>query len=162
MFKFSKNSICAKKLCVLVVVFLVFICVNAGAFTVSFVVAETGVNQDNGEFHHSILWENALLDVFFEAGFIVSNDQMLRLPARPTGDIIRLIDVDEFRFSGIDYLIITQLDYTDDLGLPQNISLFVYRISPLTNVFRTVVEQRPRNEINDIRSIARGLVPFLR
>jgi len=54
-----------------------------GAASVSFLVIETGIPADIPAPQYSILWENCLLDVFYESGHIVSNAPMLRLAVIP-------------------------------------------------------------------------------
>jgi hypothetical protein len=150
-----------KKIYILIVVYLFFLILNAGASTVSFFVIETGVNPDGRNFNHSFLWENALLDVFFEAGYIVSNDDMLRMQRKPY-DLLSVIDLDSLMMVGVDYLIIAQLDYSGEIQVPQEIMLFVYKINPPEKLFQSLVTERPGNDINDIKSITRGLINHVR
>ena len=58
---------------------LVIMMLPLEAATVSFLVAETGLRDDGKANEYSRLWENSLMEVFFEEGHIVSNSPVLRL-----------------------------------------------------------------------------------
>jgi hypothetical protein len=136
-----------------------FITFTAQAYTVLLSVIETGLPDNGSQNQHSVLWENAFLDVFFEAGYIVSNAPILRLEGKPSGDIIRFIDMDEARSAGADYMIVAQLDYTADTPLPLDISLIIYKIDDRKTIIEKQIAERKRN---DIKAIARGIVPYIR
>jgi len=157
-----KNSFYVKKVYILAVILVFCLSAYAGASTVSFLVVETGVSENQRIYQHSIIWENALLDVFFEAGYIVSNDQLLQLEKLPQGDIFQLVDLDEVRNGGVDYMIIAALEYFGEVQLPKDISLYVYRVNPVERIHQNTVSQRPRNDLNEVKSITRGLVNYVR
>jgi len=149
---------------VIAAVICAFLCVNAGAHMVSFFIIETGVPEDARENQHSVFWENAFLDVFFDAGHIVSNAPILRLEDRPSGDILQEIDMQEVRRAGIDYLIIAQLDYNAALA-PSDMFFYVFKINPKNKIFESKIEGRSersaREEYEYMKSIARGLIAYV-
>jgi len=149
---------------VIAAIFCLFLCVNAGAYMVSFYIIETGVSENGSENQHSVYWENAFLDVFFDAGHVVSNAPILQLENKPSGDILRQVNMQEVKNAGIDFLIIAQLDYNADAS-PSEMSFFVYRINPKEKVFERQVERRParlaREEYEFMKSIARGLITYV-
>jgi len=133
---------------------------------VSICVIETGVPGEAIIYPHSELWENAFLDVFFEAGHIVTNDSTLRLDEKPTEDMLDFINLDEVISSGIDYLIIARLDFTSDLMNPSEISFFIYKVSTTEKIIEKTIQSRqqsglpPRTQVEEfdyMKSIARGL-----
>ena len=146
-------------------IFCLFLCVNAGAEMVSFYIIETGVQEDGRENQHSVFWESAFLDVFFDAGHIVSNAPILQMENKPSGDILRQVNMHEVKNAGIDFIIIAQLDYNSAVS-PAEMSFFVYRINPKEKIFERKVEGRPsrpaRDEYEFMKSIARGLITYVR
>jgi hypothetical protein len=127
--------------------------------TLNFLVVETGPVRESssGEgllpvspvpFESSALWETCLLDVFFEAGHVVSNSPILRLagtgaadfPGRnsaggefPGGEFPREIrpELEEAIQGGADYLILVLLFYhpeADPRTKPETVNLRIYSL----------------------------------
>jgi hypothetical protein len=144
----------------------------AAAHTVSFLVIETGLNEESPARQASAVWENNLLDVFFEAGHIVSNAPILRLEAPPAADFPEEAreDFDEAALGGADFFVLALLDYRNGPGGgedgPGEISLRVFR----TGSRRLVYEQRyagkpvlpAEEELSAAKSAARALLAHLR
>ena len=119
-------------------VFGILLISRLDAYMVSFTVIETGVQQEGPNSPHSQRWEDALLDVFFEAGFIVSNTQILQLESKPAGRIGDFLstDLNAARLGGADFFIAVQLDYIQRVSAPQTISVYVFRIYLLHSLLR--------------------------
>jgi len=85
----------------------------AGAASVSFLVMETGLPMESPINQYSTLWENCLLEVFFESGHIVSNAPRLRLAEKPSDGFPDEAekDVTGARDGGMDYFLIAVMDY---------------------------------------------------
>jgi len=135
------------------------------ASMVSFYVIETGL-PDNGQVNNnSILWENAFMDVFFDAGYIVSNAPVLRLEEKPKGEILRHVNILEAKNAGIDFLLIAQLDFNPDLNV-EEISFFIYSVSSKEKLMERQIEGRQpraaREEYDYMKSIARGLITYIK
>jgi len=149
-------------------VLFVFLVISANANLVSFFIIETGLPENGIEHRHSILWESAFMDVFFDAGFIVGNAPILRLANKPADDILRSasISITDARDWGIDYILIAQLDYTDERYIPVDISFYIYTVSPAEKIMEKQIKRnsnRPAlDEYNEIKTIIRGLVPYFR
>ncbi|MDR2747814.1 MAG: hypothetical protein LBB77_10270 [Treponema sp.] len=115
--------------------------------TLNFLVAETvpageGAFGDFQSFESSVLWEACLLDVFFEAGHIVSNSPILRLsglgaadfPGKnsPAGEFPREIrpKLEEAALGGVDYLVLVLLSYPRGAAgpktRPEEVNLRIY------------------------------------
>jgi len=137
------------------------------AATVSFLVIESGLDMEAGVNRHSELWENGLLDVFFESGHIVSNAPILRLDYIPA-EAFPIEARDEFDNAlegGVEYFIIALLEYQNQgegLG-PRQITLRLFTTRPL----KLVYEQKyngfnPRSvgeEYDNLRKAASALIP---
>jgi len=149
------------------VFFAFFLVFGVEASMISFIVIETGLPQEAERNHHSVNMENALLDVFFDAGHIVSNAPILRFETKPSGDILQLsafaMEEDALN-AGVDYIVLAQLDYTGAQS-PGEISFLVYRIRGRVKVLERQISGKTyrtaRDEIDDLKIIARELVPYL-
>lgn len=112
------------------VIFGVFLVIRAEASLISFFVIETGLPEETGINQNSIIWENAFMDVFFDAGYIVSNYPMLRYETKPEGNILEIsgFNVFEAKDAGVDYILISKLDYSPPAQLPESISFYVFKV----------------------------------
>ena len=158
----------AKKM-LAVFVFGFFLVLGAEATMVSFVVIETGLTQDDGINQRSVQWENALLDAFFDAGYIVSNVPMVRFDSKPSGRLEDLVsrDIVAARAGGAEFLIVAQLDYAPGSLSPNDISLVLFSIIPPSsriheNQVSGKTYRSEREEMEDLKSIVGEFVPHLR
>jgi len=133
---------------------------------VSFYIVETGLNENLDEVRHSVLWENAFLDIFFDAGHIVCNAPILRLERKTNEDITKVVDLKEARDLGVDFVIITQLDYTTDVKTPEDISFFIYNLLTYELLLEKKIVassiKKANIEYDDIKSVVRGFVPYIK
>ncbi|MDR2053205.1 MAG: hypothetical protein LBP80_07310 [Treponema sp.] len=129
-----------------ILVFLSAALTPVSAYTVSFIVVETGLPEEQGVCEYSILWESGLLDVFFDAGHIVSNAPVLRLskvPAKQFPDEA-VESLNEANTGGADYFVLALLDYrgsgAPDISTPKpkQVSLRLFKTSP----FRFIGEEK--------------------
>ncbi|MCL2764357.1 MAG: hypothetical protein FWD40_03655 [Treponema sp.] len=156
-----------KKGAVLVFIFGLFLNYNIGASMVSFYVVEAGLSNGIESVRHAEIWEDAFMDVFFDAGHIVSNAPILRLDTKPKGDILQAVafDIIDDRGGGIEYVLIAMLDYSGNLPSPGEISFYIYRLVPRQKILERIIPGKSyrtaREELDDIRSIVRGLVPYI-
>jgi hypothetical protein len=149
-------------------VFFVFFTVyGVEASMLTFIVVETGLPQEGERNQHSLYLENALLDVFFDAGHIVSNFPILRYETKPSGDILQstAYAMEENALdAGVDYIVLAQLDYSGSQA-PGDISFLIYRIRGRVKVLerqiRGKIYRTAREEIDDLKIIVRELVPYL-
>jgi hypothetical protein len=118
----------------LLVVSLTFLpAVLSGAATVSILIIETGVETGSGA---ASVWESGMMDVFFDAGYIVSNSPALRILTED--DEVLSIEArrgfEEADRGGADYFVVTRLDYAkgkvNGIQRPERISLQLYKINP--------------------------------
>jgi len=154
-----------KRIAILILVF--FAVFSAEASMISFLVVETGLPQDGRTSQHSILWENTLLDVFFNAGHIVCNAPIQRLEAKPSADFLQssVLEMEtEAIDGGIDYIILVQLDYPSDLQTPSEISILLYKVRGRVKILEKRITGRTYrstgDETDDLKIIIRELVPY--
>jgi hypothetical protein len=147
----------------------VFLAFSTEASMISFCVIETGLSPENGRNRHSTLWENALMDVFFDAGYIVSNYPMMRLNSKPpdSKSTIRSsgFDVGEAVDVGIDYILIARLDFDTALQPPGEISFFLFKVTQHEIVYEKRIAGRAyksdKEVSDDLKTIIRELLPFV-
>jgi hypothetical protein len=150
-----------------------FLALPLPASTVSVLVIETGRNGDNPIKEYSTLWEYGILDVFFEAGHIVSNApimQTLRKTAKELPDEART-DMQEAKEGGADFFILALLDYNSSdgggaAGKPTAVSLRLFKTSGDKAIYQENVSPGTYpsrdEEVQGIKRIARKLVPLVR
>jgi hypothetical protein len=95
--------------------FLSFIAVfPLNAATISFLVMETGQNREDPAGQYPILWENGLLEIFFESGHIVTNFPKIKIDERPTDDFPNEAerDFENAQEGGMDFFLVGIVDYT--------------------------------------------------
>ena len=101
------------------------------AAMVSFLVVETGLNDEVASSQYSSLWEGGLMSVFFDAGHIVTNYPITRIDKKPSSDLSGRIgnDFDEAAEGGAEYFILGYLEYEahGKSAIPTGIILKLYR-----------------------------------
>ncbi|MDR3171439.1 MAG: hypothetical protein LBU17_07410 [Treponema sp.] len=119
----------------------VFLMLPLSAAMVSFLVIETGRRENIPVHELTDLWENGLMDAFFEAGHIVSNAPIMRLAIKPDKDLPDEAqgDLREALAGGSEFLILALLDYESSSGggveKLQGVSLRLFRTKPYKLVF---------------------------
>jgi hypothetical protein len=154
------------KRCVIVVILGLLLSVNGTAMVAIFVV-EKGLTDNRMEHPHSIQWENAFLDVFFEAGYIVTNAPISRIDSIPQDYLLESLafEPDRARMMGIEFILITILDFNGETNFPEEIYLYIYSVSIGNRIFERQIPGRTyrtsREELDDLKAIARGLLPHI-
>jgi hypothetical protein len=150
----------------------IFFALPLPAATVSFLVMETGVREDLGSAGYSALWENSLLNVFFDAGHIVSNAPFVRLERSPEEDFPpeAQAGLAEALGGGADFFVLVRLDYrfpsSEGGPVPWNIVLRVYRTRPSGLVHEERLENPGASFGKDgtarMDQIVRRLIPYIK
>jgi hypothetical protein len=156
------------------IIIAVFLCVftvfSAAATTISFCVFEIGLPSETAKTPAAMQWESALLDVFFDAGYIVTNNPIVRIEMKPTPnrmeEFVRA-DLDDAREGGADYFVLAQLDFDAETGIPSEISFVMYRVTPSSKIHESRMAGRSfgsneRESLEEMKKVARGLVPHIR
>ncbi|MDR0760297.1 MAG: hypothetical protein LBF74_09345 [Treponema sp.] len=139
------------------------------AYTVSFVVIETGPVQAGVVRDSANLWENGLMDVFFNAGHIVSNAHTLRVDREILKDFPDEVqgDIDEARQGGVDFFVMALLDYPADgkapgtAVKPRQIVLKVFSVNPYQKVYEQGYSGPIRDESAQVKNAARSILSHL-
>ena len=86
-----------------------------GAASVSFLVIETGPTGGVPRTPYSILWENSLMDVFYESGHIVSNAPIMRMSAKPADGFPNEAerDYNDAKKGGMEFFIVAILEHPE-------------------------------------------------
>lgn len=99
------------------IIFALAVCIIAAsplcAANVSFLMIETGRTGDNLSNQYIYMWENSLMDVFFDSGHIVTNSPILRLSQKPSDGFPNEAerDYELAKDGGMDYFIVAIIDY---------------------------------------------------
>jgi len=138
--------------------------VSVSAATVSFYVVEAGKNEV-ADLKISDLWETAFMDVFFEAGHIISNAPVMQVAKYPS-NILQVVDFKEATACGIDYMVIVLLDYKQGEAKPEELSFYVFKVKNRDKITESKIRQRTysrnaREDYDNMKSIARGFVPYI-
>jgi hypothetical protein len=101
---------------------------------VSVLVVETGLEQETVVKDYSTLWEDGIMGVFFDAGYIVTNGSLIRLGTDQVKEFPDEAQLDFYEASegGADYFVLALLEYKNQNGTfkPSGISLKLYSTSP--------------------------------
>ena len=103
-----------------ITVFLwVFFIFPLSASMVSFMVIETGLHPESHGGNYSTVWEDALMGVFFDEGFIVSNSPVMRMNRFPEDVLPQEIQGDFFDAyrGGAEFFILVLLEFVAQGGL---------------------------------------------
>jgi len=86
--------------------------------TVSCLVIEAGPAGGNKS-QYSAMWENNLMDVFFDTGHIVSNARMIRLDRKPAESFPGAAENEyqDARANGMDYFLIAIVEQNQNVSL---------------------------------------------
>jgi hypothetical protein len=158
------------------VIILCFFALSAApvfAYTVSFIVVETGQARDGPVNGSSYLWENGLMDVFFNAGHIVSNARTLRVDREALTDFPGEArgDFDEARQGGVDFFVMALLDYRASGGAPESpgraakprqVFLKVFRVNPCQKVYEQGYSDPAGDESARVKNAAAAILSHLR
>jgi hypothetical protein len=156
---------------VLPVLLIIFAALPLGAATVSVLVIEAGLPAESAANQYSGLWESGLLDVFFDAGHIVSNAPVMRLeyfPQEVFPDEAQK-DLDEAIEGGMDYIVIALLEYNvknEGVQKPRNARLRVFKTEGCQLVYEMShadAKVKPlKDEFDSIKTAAKKLLPRIK
>jgi len=125
-----------KRLLSAAVLFLLLV-FPASASMVSFLVVETGLNEETRTQYGS-LWEGGLMDVFFDAGHIVTNYPIARMDKKPEEDLSGSIEVDFYEATqgGADYFVLGFLEFqSKDASVPSAMIIKIYNTNTEKMIF---------------------------
>lgn len=126
---------------------IIFAALPAGAAMISVKVIETGFPGDGPANRYSVLWENGLMDVYFDLGHIVSNSPILRLPQGIADGFPYEIerDYDEARETGMKYFIVAIVSHPS----PYKVSLRFFSTKSTEMIYELRYTDNPSLLEND-------------
>ncbi|MDR1374667.1 MAG: hypothetical protein LBJ24_06820 [Treponema sp.] len=141
----------------------------ASAATISFLVVETGI-PENAAAESSSIWESGLMDVFFDAGHIVSNAPILRLSKEPDKMFPDEVQESftEALEGGADFFVLALLKFQGfpDNPNPRRVSLRLFRTRPYQFMYEERFNGSPqtvqREEFDAAKDAARTIISRLR
>jgi len=137
-------------------VLLLLLVFPASASMVSFLVVETGLNNEANTQYGS-LWEGGLMAAFFDAGHIVTNCPIVRMEKRPENDISGNIGNDFFEaaVNGADYFVLCYLEFKDG-SVPNAIVVKIYNINAEKLIFERSFPAGTGKSLNEEYQIAQN------
>jgi len=147
-----------KKYLVFMLLFCAFILTPLFGATVSCLVIETGPSGGSKS-QYSAMWENNLMDVFFDIGHIVSNARMIRLDRKPAENFPGAAENDyqDARVNGMDYFLIAIIEQGSG-GAPQTVSLRLFKTSSRELIKEQVyADNKPKTAKEENENIKRAI-----
>jgi hypothetical protein len=157
-----------KKYFVFGLLFFIFAVPSLLGVTVLCMVAESGLPPQGPRNQYSIAWENALMEVLFESGFIASNAPILRLGHKGGGGLLVELEaeIEAAREGGADYFLVAAIEFADAPPRPQTIALKLYGIKTGAVIFEQVHERgtyrTAREENEEIKKYASAAVGHIK
>ena len=130
------------------------------ASMVSFLVVETGLNEEAASVPYSGLWEGVLMDAFFDAGHIVTNSPIARMEKKPVRDISGTVEEDfnDAVVGGADYFILGFLEYKKqgERAVPMGMALKLYKTDTGKLVYEENFSVGPDNDLDEVYKAAQS------
>ncbi|MDR3300909.1 MAG: hypothetical protein LBT01_00070 [Spirochaetaceae bacterium] len=140
------------------------------AANISFMVIETGGAALAAK-GMAELWEDGIMDVFFDAGHIISNARTKKIPAQPTKEEFpeeALRDFQDADEGSSEYFIIAFLNYGDTITTeataPESVNLRLYKVAP----YKFLMEKTANGKYNpsedaltDVKKLAKAIIPYI-
>ena len=145
-----------KKILLSQLLLCLFAVVRLEAANVSILVIETGLPKENPAQNYSLMWENGLMDVLFEAGHIVSNAPILRLSGKVQNGFPDEAerDMGEARENGMRYFLVAVVNYP----LPYNVSLRLFSTSSPEMLYEVKYTYKaPKSEKEEYDNIKKAI-----
>jgi len=133
------------------------------AANVSVLVVESGESKENPGPQYPVLWENSLLDAFFDSGHIVTNSTKMQIDGKLSNDLPPEAkrDFDSAQEGGMDFFLIAIIDYA-----MSNVSLRLFDIRSTKMVreqkFQITTLKSTNDEVDKIKTAARVMAAHLR
>ena len=146
-----------KRLISIAVLFLVLV-FPASASMVSFLVVETGLSEEANTQYGSI-WEGGLMEVFFDAGHIVTNSPIARMEKKPENDISGTIGNDFFEaaVNGAEYFVLCYLEFQNrSRSVPNAMVIKIYDVNAEKLIFERSFPAGTGRSLNDEYQIAQN------
>jgi hypothetical protein len=130
------------------------------AANVSFIVLETGAGAAAAR-GPAGLWEEGIMEVFFNDGHIISNAKARKINTFPPQEFPEeaLRDFQEADEGGSEYFIVAFLNYGEEIktgiSKPQSVTLRLYNVAPYRFLAETIVKEANKTPVEDELNVAR-------
>ena len=96
-----------------ITIFFLLLVFPVSASMVSFLLVETGINEDVSSGEYASLWEGGLMEAFFDAGHIVTNGPIARVERKPERDFTGMLadDLYDAVNGGVEFIILGYLEF---------------------------------------------------
>ena len=154
--------------CISVVLMLLAFPVSASM--VSFLVVETGLNEEIRSPQFSSLWEGGLMSVFYDAGHIVTNSPIGRMEKKPSNDLSGTIkaDFDEAAEGGAEYFVLGFIEYqiNGSAAVPVGMAIKLYKIDSQELIYENNFPAGNGSSLNQeyqfAQNAGRTLIPHIK
>ena len=144
-----------------IIVLFIFLVFPVSASLVSFLIVETGLNDNAPSPQYSSLWEGGLMSPFFDAGYIVTNNPIQRLERKPSVDLSGAIraDFDSAALAGAEYFIIAYLEYSSvrNFTVPNGLNIRLFRIGSEELIFEETFSAGTGSSLRDEFRLAQNV-----
>ena len=137
------------------------------ASSISVMVVETGKIDPYPVSEFSRLWENGLMNAFFNGGHIVTNVPVIQIPSEGSGELPEEVQpgFDEARDGGMEFFLLALLDYQGREGKPEKIRLKLFGFRPLGMLYEedlsAAPEASPKEIYANAEKVAKRIFPRL-
>ena len=130
----------------------------ASAAMVSFLVVETGLHDEVSSSQYSSVWEGGMMDAFFNAGHIVTNNPVARLDKMPAVDLTGSVkyDFDEAVEGGAEYFVLAYLEYQEQRRVPTGITVKIFRTDTAALVYEGSFPAGTARTLNEEYQVAQN------
>ena len=146
--------------CGIIMALLVLLVFPVSASMVSFMVVETGLNDEIVSSQYASLWEGGLMEAFFNAGHIVTNCPITRMDKKPTTDLSGSIrnDFNEAIEGGAEYFILGYLEHQIQgrSAVPTEITIKLYRTDSQELIFEQIFPAGTGRNLNEEYQLAQN------
>jgi len=133
------------------------------AANVSVLVMESGQSRESAGTQYPYLWENGLMDAFFDSGHIVTNSPKIQIDGKLSEDFPAEAerDFDNAQEGGMDYFLIAIIDYATPYV---SLRLFDIRSTKMVREqnYRITTFKNTKEELDKIKAAARTMAAYLR
>jgi hypothetical protein len=140
------------------------------AANVSFIVLESGTAAVAAK-NAATLWEDGIMEVFFNNGHIISNAKTRKIPVFPKEELPEeaLREFQEADEGGSEYFMVALLNYSDSsnevYATPESVTIRLYSVSPYKFIAEKTIIEKNKNtvedELNNAKKIAGEIVWYI-
>jgi hypothetical protein len=108
------------------------------------------------------LWEEGIMEVFFNDGHIISNAKTRKITTFPKQEFPEeaLRDFQEADEGGSEFFIVALLSYGDKVAgrnpVPESVTLRLYNVNPYQFLTEKIIEEKSDTPVEDALNIARN------